>query len=129
VAEDEAVDALVSAGAEEVAEMAGSRIVVPVVFVGAAAEVVAVVGEPVTVGSPVERLVILGLSRGGGGVSVFVMFVRGVICCEGRWSMESILVDVEVACVRLARGARLGFCVLLVNLMWCLDSISQSGIG
>ena len=43
--------------------------------------------------------------------------------------MECILVDVEVACVRLARGARLGFRVLLENLMWCLDSISQSGIG
>ncbi len=41
VAEDEAVNALVSADAAEVAEMAGSRIVVPVVFVGAAAEVVA----------------------------------------------------------------------------------------
>ena len=41
MAEDEAVNALVSADAEEVAEMAGSKIVVPMVFVGAAAEVVA----------------------------------------------------------------------------------------
>ncbi len=39
MAEDEAVNALVSAGAEKVAEMAGSRIVVPVVFLGAAAKV------------------------------------------------------------------------------------------
>jgi hypothetical protein len=31
-----------------------------------------VAGEPVTVGSPVDRLVVLGLSRGGVGVSVFV---------------------------------------------------------
>ena len=91
---------------------------------------------------------VLGLSRGGRGVSIWgrtesalvdeevvncagegVMFVRGLICCKGRWSMECILVDVELACVRLARGARLGFRVLLENLMWCLDSISQSGIG
>jgi hypothetical protein len=47
VAEDEAVNALVSADAEEVAEMAGSRIVVTVLFVGAAAEVVA---EGLTIG-------------------------------------------------------------------------------
>jgi hypothetical protein len=78
--------------------------------------------------------VVLGLSRRGGGVSLWgrtestlvdeeivncagegVMFVRGWISWKGRWSMECILVDVELACVRLARGARLGFRVLLEN--------------
>ncbi len=68
---------------------------------------------------------VLGLSRGCGGVSIWgrtgntlfdeevvscagegVMFVRGWTSCKGRWSMECISVDVEVACVRLARGAR-----------------------
>ena len=69
MAEDEAVSALVSVGAEEVTEVAGSRIVIPVVFVGAAAEVAAsagestvsvergpVAGEPVAVGSPIGKV-------------------------------------------------------------------------
>ncbi len=52
-------------------------LVVRVPLVGASVEREKVKGEPVTgkpvaVGSPVERLVVLGLSRGGGGVSVFV---------------------------------------------------------
>lgn len=75
MAEDEAANALVSAGAEEVVEMAGSRIVVPVVFVGAAVEVA---------------------SRGGGEVSR--------VGCEGRCSMEYGLVGVEGEVIERERG-------------------------
>jgi hypothetical protein len=44
-----------------------------------------VIGEPVAVGLPVGRLVVLGLSRGGGGVSVFV---RGFCSSSSEYSKE-----------------------------------------